>query len=98
MACNARARWRNRLSELRCIVGKRHGGCEGPIQLHHISEGSGLRHEYGLVPLCKAHHDPDRSGSGFHGMGTERFCKLFRVPGETEYGLFCWLLEDLAKQ
>jgi hypothetical protein len=30
-------------------------------------------------------------------MGTERFCKLFRVPGETEYGLYVWLLEDLAK-
>ena len=43
-------------------------------------------------------HDPDRTGSGFHGMGTERFCKLFRVPGESEYGMYVWLLEDLAKQ
>ena len=95
---NTKARWRNKLASLMCVVGKRHGGCSGPTQLHHISEGSGPRYEYGLVPLCKAHHDPDRTGSGFHGMGTERFCKLFRVPGESEYGMYVWLLEDLAKQ
>ena len=94
---NARARWRTRLAELRCVVGNRHGGCEGNTQLHHVAEGSGLRHDYGLVPLCYGHHDPDRKGSGFHGLGTERFCKLFRVPGETEYGMLIWTMEDLAK-
>lgn len=94
---NARAKWRNKLGDLRCVVGRRHGGCTGRVELHHVAEGSGKRHDYSLVPLCYGHHDPDRTGSGFHGMGTEHFCKLFRVPGESEYGLLVWLLEDLAK-
>ena len=93
---NARARWRNRLSAMGCIVGRRHGGCAGPINLHHIATGSGQRYDYGLVPLCEAHHDPNRTGSGFHGMG-KQFLKIYRVPGETEWGLYVWLLEDLAK-
>lgn len=94
---NAKAKWRMKLADLRCVVGKRHGGCEGKTELHHVAEGSGLRHDYGLVPLCQGHHDAQRKGSGFHGMGTERFCKLFRVPGESEYGLLIWTMEDLAK-
>jgi hypothetical protein len=93
---NAKANWRNLLASLRCVVGSRHGGCEGQTELHHVAEGSGPRHDYGLVPLCTAHHDPHRTGSGFHGMGTERFCKLFRVPGENEYGLLIWTMEDVA--
>ncbi len=93
---NYLARHRDTIASIGCLLAN-HGGCAGGVELHHVAEGSGLRHDYSLVPLCKAHHDPDKTGSGFHGMGTERFCKLFRVPGETEYGLFCWLLEDLAK-
>ena len=94
---NAKAKWRSKLAVVGCVVGRRHGGCQGKVELHHVAEGSGPCHEYSLVPLCYAHHDPDRTGSGFHGMGTERFCKLYRLPGESEYGLLVLLLEDLAR-
>ena len=91
---NAKARWRNRLASLRCVVGARHGGCEGRLNLHHVAEGSGLRHEYALVPLCEEHHV---GGAGLHGMGSKNFIRLYRPPGDDEYGLLVWLLEDLAK-
>ena len=91
---NAKAKWRNNLAGLQCLVGKRHGGCGGGIQLHHVAEGSGLRHDYGLVPLCHEHH---QGKSGLHGMGARNFIRLYRPPGESEYGLLCWLLEDLAR-
>lgn len=90
---NAKAKWRNQLAGLRCVVGKRHGGCQGQVELHHVAEGSGLRHDYGLVPLCHEHH---QGQAGLHGMGTKNFIRLYRPPGESEYGLLCWLLEDLA--
>jgi hypothetical protein len=94
MVTNAKARWRNRLAELRCVVGKRHGGCQGPVELHHVAEGSGVRHEYGLVPLCHEHHCGQ---SGLHGMGLKNFLRLYRPPGESEYGLLMWAMEDLAR-
>ena len=94
---NVKAKWRNNLAELGCVVGRRHQGCSGATELHHVAEGTGLRNDWALVPLCKDHHDSFRTGSGFHGMGREHFCKLFRVPGESEYGLLVWLLEDLAR-
>jgi hypothetical protein len=90
---NAKAKWRNQLASLMCVVGRRHGGCEGRLNLHHVAEGSGLRHDYGLVPLCHEHH---QGQAGLHGMGTKNFIRLYRPPGESEYGLLCWLLEDLA--
>lgn len=94
MTTNARAKWRTNLASMQCVVGKRHGGCSGAVELHHVAEGSGLRHDYGLVPLCGEHH---RGGSGLHGMGGRNFLRLYRPPGESEYGLLVWLLEDLAK-
>jgi hypothetical protein len=90
---NARAKWRNNLATLNCVVGKRHGGCTGGLQLHHVAEGSGLRHDYALVPLCHGHH---QGQDGLHGMGSKNFIRLYRPPGESEYGLLVWLLEDLA--
>jgi hypothetical protein len=91
---NAKAHWRNLLSALGCVVGARHGGCAGAIELHHVAEGSGLRHDYGLVPLCEEHH---RGATGFHGMGGKAFCRLHRPPGDEEAGLLIWLCEDLAR-
>ena len=86
------------VASLPCIVCARAGvgTTTYPIQVHHVAEGSGPTSNYAVVPLCEEHHDPNRTGSGFHGMGTRRFCQLFRVPGETEYGLFVWLAEDIA--
>lgn len=94
----AEARYMGLIAKLPCIVGFHAGdACEGRVQVHHVSEGSGNRSAFGTVPLCEKHHDPNRTGTGFHGMGTERFCKLFRVPGETEYGLLVWTNEVLEK-
>lgn len=85
------------VARLRCVVCARVGATGSPVQLHHVAEGSGLRSDFSIAPLCEEHHDPNRTGSGFHGMGTERFCKLFRVPNESELGLLVWTAEDLAK-
>lgn len=91
---NAKARWRSQLAAKGCVVGKRFPhSCRGTVELHHVAEGSGLRHDYGLAPLCAEHH---RGESGLHGMGTKNFLRLYRPPGESEYGLLVWLLEDLA--
>jgi hypothetical protein len=90
---NAKARWRDQLASLACVVGNRHGGCDGTVELHHVAEGSGLRHDYGLVPLCSEHH---RGATGLHGMGPKAFLRFYRPPGESEYGLLIWMLEDLA--
>lgn len=85
--------YRARLVDMQCIVCKRHpntGG--GEIVLHHVAEGSGKRSPWALVPICAAHH----IGSiGFHGMGSKAFCRIYRPPGDSEYGLLIWLLEDL---
>ena len=92
---NARAKWRNMIAQLGCVVGHRHGGCSGEINLHHVAEGSGLRDEWALVPLCKEHHVGE---SGLHGMGTKAFNRLYRPPGDSEYGLLVWMIEQLAKR
>jgi len=31
-------------------------------------------------------------------MGVKAFCGLYRPPGDSEYGLLIWLIEDLAKE
>lgn len=77
-----------------CVVGNRHGNCEGPEEVHHIAEGSGLRSDFSVVCLCRGHHT---GKAGFHYLGTKRFCSLYRVPGESEYGLLVWANEDIAK-
>lgn len=91
---NARTRWRGLLASLGCVVGAHHGGCEGSVELHHVAEGSGLRHDYGLVPLCEGHH---RGALGLH-KGTKEFIRRFRPPGDSEYGLLVWLVELVAKR
>ena len=91
-------RWMGLIAQLPCCVGVKTGDpCEGAVQVHHVAEGSGLRSGFSVSPMCEKHHDPHRTGSGFHGMGTERFCKLFRVPGETEYGLLVWTNEIMER-
>jgi hypothetical protein len=92
---NSKASWRNMLAGLQCVVGKRHGGCAGGINLHHVAEGSGLRSDWALVPLCEGHHT---GGAGLHGMGSKSFLRLYRPPGDSEYGLLVWLLEDIAQR
>lgn len=86
-----------RVASLGCCVCRRIGHGYVPAQVHHVAEGSGLRSQWSVVPLCEPHHDPHRTGSGFHGMGTKKFCSMFRIPGESEYGMLVWTIEDLAK-
>lgn len=90
----SKAAHRNRIHSLGCLLGRRGFDCEGGTELHHVAEGSGLRDDWALVPLCVGHH---RGGSGLHGMGTKAFLRMFRPPGDSEYGLLVWLLEDLAR-
>ena len=80
-----------------CCVCRRVYGRYVPAQIHHIAQGSGRRSDFAVAPLCPEHHDSERSGSGFHGMGTRAFCSMFRVPWEREEGLLVWVIEDLAR-
>ena len=77
-----------------CVVCRRMGYRDVPAEVHHVAEGSGLRSDFAVAGLCPEHH---RGQSGLHGMGVKAFLKLYRVPGETEYGLLVWVNEDLAK-
>lgn len=86
---------RSHIAGLGCLLGRRgYSGCGGGLELHHVAEGSGLRDDWALVPLCEEHH---RGGAGLHGMGGKAFIRLYRPPGDSEYGLLVWLLEDMAK-
>ena len=66
--------------------------------VHHLGEGSQPTSDFGTVGLCEEHHDPNKTGSGFHGMGARTFCRIFRVPGEREEGLLVMENELLAKR
>lgn len=78
-----------------CVIGNRRlAPCSGPVEVHHVAEGSSKRSDFATVGLCAEHH---RGASGFHGLRAERFCKLYRVPWENEYGLLAWAAEDVAR-
>lgn len=83
-----------RVASLGCVVCRRMLGQYVPAQFHHVAEGSGLRSDFAGAGLCDEHHT---GATGFHTLGTKRFCSLYRVPGESEYGLLVWVNEDLAK-
>lgn len=90
--------WKGLLARLPCVLLTRAPGtCEGPVQLHHIAEGSGKRSTFAMAPLCWAHHE---GPAGLHpqvgGRGIREFIRLYRLPGESEYGLLIWMMEDLA--
>lgn len=57
------------------------------------AEGSGLRSDFSVAPLCPEHH---QGASGLHGLGVKKFCRVYRPPGESEYGLLVWTNEDVA--
>ena len=83
-----------RVASLGCCVCKRIGHGYVPAQAHHVAEGSGLRSDWAVVGLCPEHHTGE---SGFHKRG-KQFLIQFRVPGESEYGLLVWTIEDMAKE
>lgn len=86
--------WKWFLAKLACVVCKRYGPSGVKPSLHHFAEGSGERSVFGLVPMCEPHH---QGPAGLHGMGARAFCALYRPPGDREYGLLIWLLEDIAE-
>jgi hypothetical protein len=86
-----------RVASVGCCVCRRLGRGYSAAQVHHVASGSSIRSDFAVVGLCEEHHDPHRTGSGFHGMGTKRFCSIFKVPGETEWGLLAWTMEDLER-
>jgi hypothetical protein len=91
---SAAKRHMDRVAKSGCVVGRRFGGCEGRNEVHHVAEGSGLRSDFAVACLCAGHH---RGGVGIHGLGSKAFIRMYRPPGETEYGLLVWQNEDLAK-
>ncbi len=94
---NAGKRWMGIIAKCPCLIGSRGlDSCAGRVEVHHVAEGSGPRSDFSAVPLCSKHHDSARAGTGFHGMG-KTFLKLFRVPGESEYGLLIWTNEEVEK-
>lgn len=83
------------IASLGCLICWRIHGCYSPAQLHHVAEGSALRSNFAVAPLCESHHTGPQ---GIHGMGTKTFIRAYRLPGESEYGLLVWTFEALAKQ
>lgn len=83
----------DKVAAIGCLVCRRLGMGYIPCEIHHVAEGSGLRSWFAVAGLCKEHH---RGPSGLHGMGTKKFCALYRPPGETEYGMLAWVNEDWA--
>lgn len=85
---------------LGCVVCRRFGDSGLPVEVHHIARGSGLRSGFALAPLCGSPQDGGhhRGGAGFHGMGEDAFCRLYRPPGDSEAGLLVWTAEDLAQR
>lgn len=90
----AAKRWRDLVGGLSCLLCSRGFPGRGRVELHHVAEGSGLRSDFGMVPLCHEHH---AGKAGLHGMGPKAFLRLYRPPGESEYGLLIWLNEDLMR-
>ena len=90
-----------RVASVGCVICRRLYGRYVPCQIHHVAEGSGLRSWFSVVGLCgpdyEDHHDGRQTGgAGFHRLG-RGFMSLYRIPGETEYGLLVMVNEDLAK-
>lgn len=95
MGSSPAQRHKQRVAALGCVVCRRLGFQPTfPAELHHVAEGSGLRSDFAIVGLCAEHH---RGESGLHGMGPKAFIRLYRPPGDSEYGLLVWVNEDLAR-
>lgn len=82
-----------RVAGLGCVVCRRLGFGYTPAVVHHIAEGSSKRSDFAVAPLCPEHHV---GKGGFHTLKEERFCKLYGVPWNIEYGLLVWTNEDLT--
>lgn len=89
------SRYMAMVAQAGCCLGNRgFAGCSGRVHVHHVAEGSGVRSDFATVGLCTEHHE---GRAGIHGMGVKAFCRLYRPPGECEWGLLAWSNEDIAK-
>ena len=87
--------WKALLGHVGCVVCTRgFAGGEGRAEQHHVAQGSGKRSEWARAVLCWGHH---QGGAGLHGMGGKAFCRLYRPPGDDEFGLVVWTIEDAFK-
>ena len=87
-------RWIERVVSLGCVICYKLERKYVPAEYHHVAEASGLRSDFAGAGLCREHHV---GATGFHTLGTKRFCSLFRIPGESEYGLLVLVNEMLAR-
>jgi hypothetical protein len=87
-------RYLAKVAALGCCVCRRLGLGRTPAEVHHIAEGSSIRSDFAVAPLCPEHH---RGESGFHTLKESRFCQLYDVPWGNEYGLLVWTAEDLER-
>jgi len=88
-------RHKSRVRAAGCVIGNRRlGECAGPVTVHHVAEGSGVRSDFATVGLCYGHH---QGSAGIHGMGVKAFCRTYRPPGESEYGLLVWVNADMER-
>lgn len=75
--------YKEELVSIGCVLCREQTGNIVTPELHHVAEGSGLRSDWMMVPLCVEHH---RIGSAsLHGAGVKRFLAMHRLP--TEYHL-----------
>ena len=96
-------RWKDKVARAGCVVCRLADINTSPpiatwdgasAQVHHVAEGSGLRSDFSVAGLCLEHHT---GKSGLHGMGTKAFIRLYRPPGDSEYGLLVWVNELIAR-
>lgn len=87
------------VASIGCVICRRFERTGLPVELHHVAEGSGVRSNFGVAPLCgnKSDGGHHRGAVGLHGMGPKAFLRFYRPPGESEYGLLIWTAEDLAR-
>jgi hypothetical protein len=87
----ASARYMGEIAQMQCVICVRFEATGEASEVHHVAENSGPRSDYATAPLCPSHH---RGPMGLHGMGPKAFCRMYRPPGESEYGLLVWTNED----
>ena len=86
--------WKDLVAQVGCVICRRVHGVYTPPEIHHVAEGSGLRSDFSIAGLCDEHHT---GPTGLHGMGVKKFVVMYRLPGESEYGLLVLVNEDVAK-
>jgi len=88
---NAEKHHQDIVRRLGCVICREFLGVITPASIHHIAEGSGLRSEYMVAPLCYwCHQGPE----GFH-AAPKLFLVRYGLP--TEYHLLLFVNKFLAE-